>query len=252
VRDVVYPKPTAEKSSPRLEKVLLVYANAYPGKVESQFEVAKIEKDALRAWRSRVRDILNREWDPIGGCPEDEYDGYIGKITSLLRDPTDDEALLQYLKWAEVENMGLGPASSFDRDNAMRVIASLREMGAPPDITKMMVARVLIYEAVRDMLAGRLSYIEGARKICPARFAWGLDEWDNDIRCFIGIESETDALPFGEMREFWQAAALEALQPEIEQKETWARKFAEPHCRKLAKRFMNNEIEIQPFVERSH
>jgi len=82
-----------------------------------------------------------------------------------------------------------------------------------------MAARLTIFEAVQDMLAGRLSYIEGARKICPVRFSWGLDEWDADLRCFIGIDSETDALPFGEMRAQWQAAALEALQPEIDKKE---------------------------------
>ena len=47
--------------------------------------------------------------------------------------------------------------------------------------SKVIAARLVIYEAVQDMLAGRLSYIEGARKICPARFAWGLDEWDDDL-----------------------------------------------------------------------
>ena len=96
------------------------------------------------------------------------------------------------------------------------------------------------------MLAGKLSYIEGARKICPARFSWGLDEGDTDLRCFVGIDSETDALPFGEMRARWQAAALAALQPEIEKKEAWARQFGEPHCRNLVERFLSGQIEINP------
>jgi hypothetical protein len=113
------------------------------------------------------------------------------------------------------------------------------------DKPEMMTARLLIFETVQDMLAGRLSYIEGSRKICPASFSWGLDEWDDDLRCFIGIDSETDALPFGEMREYWQAAALEALQPEIDTKEAWAREFAEPHCRNLMQRFLNGQIEIK-------
>ena len=73
------------------------------------------------------------------------------------------------------------------------------------DESEMMAARLTIFEAAQDMLAGRLSYIEGAWKICPDRFSWGLDEWDADLRCFIGILSETDALPFGEMRAHWQA-----------------------------------------------
>jgi hypothetical protein len=114
------------------------------------------------------------------------------------------------------------------------------------DESEIMAARLTIFETVQDMLAGRLSYIEGARKICPARFSWGFDEWDADLRCFIGIDSETDALPFGEMRAHWQAAALEALQPEIEKKEAWARQFAEPHCRNLIERFSSGQIEIRP------
>lgn len=113
------------------------------------------------------------------------------------------------------------------------------------DETKTMAARVAIFDAVQAMLAGRLSYIEGARKICPARFSWRLDEWDDDLRCFIGIDSETDALPFGKMREYWQAAALEALQPEIDRNEAWARILAEPHCRNLVERFLSGQIEIK-------
>jgi hypothetical protein len=46
-----------------------------------------------------------------------------------------------------------------------------------------------------------------------------------DFRPFIGIDSETEALPFGKMRAHWQPAALEALQPEIDRMETWAQQF---------------------------
>jgi hypothetical protein len=42
--------------------------------------------------RARIRNILIREWDPIGvrqipGAPEDEYDRYIDDICELLSDP---------------------------------------------------------------------------------------------------------------------------------------------------------------------
>jgi hypothetical protein len=47
-------------------------------------------------------------------------------------DNVSDEALLEYLKWAEIENMGLRPASRFDRGRAMKVIAALRAIGTPP------------------------------------------------------------------------------------------------------------------------
>jgi hypothetical protein len=39
------------------------------------------------------------------------------------------------------------------------------------------------------------------------------------------------------MRKHWQAAALDALQPEIDRKEAWARGFGERHCQRLVERF---------------
>ncbi|MBW8853401.1 MAG: hypothetical protein JF604_03530, partial [Bradyrhizobium sp.] len=58
-------------------------------------------------------------------------------------------------------------------------------------------ARRAILEAAQDMLAGRLTYIEGARKIVAAWWASKLDESDVDFLPFAGIGSETEALPFG-------------------------------------------------------
>jgi hypothetical protein len=105
-------------------------------------------------------------------------------------------------------------------------------------------ARRAIFEAAQDMLAGELSYIEGARNIRSAIAAARLDEQDADLLPFVGIISETDALPFGKMRAHWQAAALAALQPEIARKEAWARQFGEPYCRNLIERFSSGQIEI--------
>lgn len=48
-------------------------------------QMAEIDKHALRAWLGRLRDVLNHDWDPIGGCPPDEYDSYMGKIAAMLR-----------------------------------------------------------------------------------------------------------------------------------------------------------------------
>jgi hypothetical protein len=106
-------------------------------------------------------------------------------------------------------------------------------------------ARQAILDAAQDMLAGRLTYIEGARKIVAARWTSKLDEWDADFLPFVGIDSETDALPFGEMRAHWQPAALDALQPEIDRMEAWARRFGEAHCRNLVARFSSGQIKIE-------
>jgi hypothetical protein len=103
-------------------------------------------------------------------------------------------------------------------------------------------ARRAIVDAAQAMLAGRLSCIEGARKIVAAKWLARLDERDPDLLPFEGIDSETDALPFGEMRVHWQAAALEALQPEIDRMEAWARRLSEPSCRNLVARFSGGRI----------
>ncbi|SFV18735.1 hypothetical protein SAMN05192541_13974 [Bradyrhizobium arachidis] len=88
-----------------------------------------IDKGASRVWRGRVRDILNQQWDPIGGCPADECDGYVGTIAAVVRDNTTDEALMKYLEWAESVHMGLG---RFDPERARTVIASIRALGTAP------------------------------------------------------------------------------------------------------------------------
>ena len=108
-------------------------------------------------------------------------------------------------------------------------------------------ARRAIFDAAQDMLAGRLTYIEGARKIVAAWWASKLDERDVDFLPFVGIGSETEALPFGKMRAHRQPLALEALQPEIDRMEAWARQFGEPYCRNLVARFSSGQIEIEKF-----
>jgi hypothetical protein len=108
-------------------------------------------------------------------------------------------------------------------------------------------ARGAILDAAQDMLAGRLTHIEGARKIVAAWWKSKLDERDVDFLRFAAIDSETEALPLGKMRAHWQAAALEALQPEVDRMEAWARQFGEPNCRNLVARFSSGEIKIEKF-----
>jgi hypothetical protein len=115
--------------------------------------------------------------------------------------------------------------------------------------SEILAARRGILQACQDMLTGKLSYIKGARKVLSAQTAAKLDRRDPDLSPFSGIVSETDALPTDETRAFWQAAALAALQPEIDRKEAWARGFGEPHCRRLVERFLSGEIEIRTLLK---
>lgn len=111
--------------------------------------------------------------------------------------------------------------------------------------SEILAARRAIFAAARDMLAGELSYIEGARKIIAAKVTSRLDQRDVNLLPFVGIESDTEALPLGDMRVHWQASAIEALQPKIAEMEAWARELGEPHCRKLVERFSSGDIEIE-------
>jgi hypothetical protein len=103
-------------------------------------------------------------------------------------------------------------------------------------------ARQLVVETARAMLDGRLSFIEGARRINGQK--WHVDlpdpELDPDMVCFLLIDSETDILPLGDVRQLWQPAALEKLQPKIEQSEQWARETGRAACQSLIKRFSGN------------
>ena len=86
------------------------------------------DKKAARILMDHVRDVINREWNPIGvpDLPVDEYDSYVGPIASMIQHRSNDEMLLRYMKRVEVEQMGLSP---FDRNRALKVIAILRGVG---------------------------------------------------------------------------------------------------------------------------
>jgi hypothetical protein len=53
----------------------------------------------------------------------------------------------------------------------------------------------------------------------------GCDLEDADYRTFVGIDSETDALPLGRSRQHWAPDALAEIGPEIERAERWALDF---------------------------
>jgi hypothetical protein len=71
-----------------------------------------------RWWRERgsteLRDLLYREWDPIGlkdiaDGSEDEYDAYVGQLGRRLRAGVSEEEVAALLEHFRLE-MGLEPA----------------------------------------------------------------------------------------------------------------------------------------------
>jgi hypothetical protein len=52
-----------------------------------------------------IRQIMFRDWDPIGVCgdlPEDEYDSYIGGVYRILATSRSEDALAQFLAGVEL------------------------------------------------------------------------------------------------------------------------------------------------------
>ena len=84
-------------------------------------------------------------------------------------------------------------------------------------------ARRKIGRLAQEMATSRLSFIEGARLVCDCTS--GLAEDDSDLIKFVGIVSETDAFPAGSVRDLWAPETSEALCPEMERSEVWAREF---------------------------
>ncbi len=80
----------------------------------------------------RVREILMRDWDPIGishmpGAPRDEYDQYATWLCGGLFDPDLSEArIANYLAQVADKRMGLAPNEPAI-ERAARAIAALRQ-----------------------------------------------------------------------------------------------------------------------------
>jgi len=61
-----------------------------------------------------IRQILYRDWDPIGVCdvgPECEYDSYIGAVYRILATSRSEEALIDFLSKIESDLMSFDSAS---------------------------------------------------------------------------------------------------------------------------------------------
>ncbi len=93
----------------------------------------------------------------------------------------------------------------------------------------------------RDMLSGKLSYIEGAPPIWRLASSARLDDNDPDLRTIVAIDSETDDFPIGAVRELWDPQALQKMQPDFDRAEKWAQEVGREACESLARRFGGSE-----------
>lgn len=92
-------------------------------------------------------------------------------------------------------------------------------------------------ELAADILAGRRGLLEAAHELKGRLWQAGLTEDDADLAAFVLIDSETDALPLGAERQYWEPRALAGKDEDIARAEAWARPFGLAACTNVVKRF---------------
>jgi len=92
-------------------------------------------------------------------------------------------------------------------------------------------------EIASRVLAGMTSPILAARELSGLLLSLGCDLEDPDYRTFVGIDSETDALPVGKARQRWASSALAEKAPDIERAERWALDFGKEAFTNVIARF---------------
>jgi hypothetical protein len=121
----------ADVPADRLPPSLRLPNAEFVGVVEGR-DVIRVESAPLTSLKiqDHIRTVLNTSWDPIGVAKfvDDEYDGYIGGILSLLRSDASVDVIAKHLSRIEVEHMGL--AGSWFR-KLREVAAKLRALQLP-------------------------------------------------------------------------------------------------------------------------
>ena len=105
--------------------------SAFVGLLDGR-ELVRIEA-AGESWlqiQDQVREVLNREWDPIGVAEvvDDEYDDYIEELYRLVKGEAPEEEIMDRLRSIEVERMELRASAA----ETLRVVAvRLRSLRLP-------------------------------------------------------------------------------------------------------------------------
>lgn len=99
------------------------------------------------------------------------------------------------------------------------------------DIHYIVKCRAPIAEIAQGMLDGRISYIEGSRRICGLLDGARLDRFESPVVKFVAIDSETDGVPIGEVRANWHPDAKIRFAHEWANAEQYAKTVAEAACR---------------------
>jgi hypothetical protein len=89
----------------------------------------------------------------------------------------------------------------------------------------------------RRALNREMSAIAAARELAALRHRVAAGDDDSDFLVCVAIDSETDALPLGPVRQYWAADALAKKDADIAEAEVWAMEVGEAAFHNIARRF---------------
>jgi hypothetical protein len=92
-------------------------------------------------------------------------------------------------------------------------------------------------ETAKAILEEKIGVIEGSRLMEKLLRQAAIPEDDSDLLSFMGIVSETDDLPVGEVRQHWSAEALKEEDIEIRRCEKLYRQVARKACVQVIERW---------------
>jgi hypothetical protein len=85
--------------------------------------------------QAAIREILLREWDPIGvgavAEAQDEYDAYVAGVYRLLSRRAEVGEVFKYLWWVETQHMGLKGDRQRTEKIAQKLVAVKDQEEAP-------------------------------------------------------------------------------------------------------------------------
>ena len=97
-------------------------------------------------------------------------------------------------------------------------------------------------KTAKEMLAGNIGIVEGSRILKVLGFEITNQDHDPDFIAFIGIDSESDHIPLGKVREKWSSEGLKKMDIELLEIEDHYRTWALEACTKIIARFENGNI----------
>ena len=94
-----------------------------------------------------------------------------------------------------------------------------------------------VVETAKGIISGEIGVIEGSRKLSSLRFDVTDVDHDPDFIPFVAIDSESDHIPLGSVRDRWSETGIAKMDLERKETEDHYRKWAIEASEKLLERY---------------